>query len=287
VNSITIAIVEGNPHLRSLLGWHLQQVGYTVKQSANIAQARSIFEQRPPKLVILDTDLPDGNGLTFCTQLQQQYQPSILILSARTGEKEVVAGLKAGADDYLTKPFGMQEFLARVEALLRRSRASIAPLYLDYNDLKIDLVQRRVQVRENFIDLTPQEFSLLYVLAQAEGMTLSRSDLLRRAWPDAIDNPRTIDTHILSLRKKIEVNPRQPHLIQTVRNIGYRLNPEISNNSNIRETWTRKESIAEARYTTDRNLLGDRYNGSQKTASSETNRQVIHSGNGHHPSFTK
>jgi two-component system OmpR family response regulator len=98
---------------------------------------------------------------------------------------------------------------------------------LDYGDLKIDLVQRRVRFKEEFIDLTPQEFSLLYVLAQAEGLPLSRSELLRRAWPDAIDNPRTIDTHVLSLRKKIEIDPREPSLIQTVRNIGYRFNPAM------------------------------------------------------------
>jgi two-component system OmpR family response regulator len=85
---------------------------------------------------------------------------------------------------------------------------------------------------EEHIELTPQEFSLLYVLAQAGGVPLSRSDLLRRAWPDAIDNPRTIDTHVLSLRKKIEIDPRQPSLIQTVRNVGYRLNLELLNNAN-------------------------------------------------------
>jgi two-component system OmpR family response regulator len=137
----------------------------------------------------------------------------------------------------------MQEFMARVEALIRRVRVTAAPISLDYGDLKIDLVQRRVCFKGDFIDLTPQEFSLLYVLAQAEGVPLSRTDLLRRAWPDAIDNPRTIDTHVLSLRKKIETDPRQPSLIQTVRNIGYRFNPaviqgnqstsgEIANNKN-------------------------------------------------------
>lgn len=149
------------------------------------------------------------------------------MLSARNTENDIVTGLKAGADDYLTKPFGMQEFMARVEALIRRIRTTTAPISLDYGDLKIDLVQRRVRFKEEFIDLTPQEFSLLYVLAQAEGVPLSRAELLRRAWPDAIDNPRTIDTHVLSLRKKIETDPRQPSLIQTVRNIGYRFNPAI------------------------------------------------------------
>jgi two-component system OmpR family response regulator len=151
----------------------------------------------------------------------------ILVLSARNGEKDIVQGLKAGADDYLAKPFGMQEFMARVECLIRRIRTSVAPLLLDYGDLKIDLVQRRVQYQGDFIDLTPQEFSLLYVLTQAEGTALSRSELLRRAWPEAIDNPRTIDTHVLSLRKKIETDPRQPSLIQTVRNVGYRFNQEV------------------------------------------------------------
>ncbi|HHP7229548.1 MAG TPA: response regulator transcription factor [Xenococcaceae cyanobacterium] len=227
MSSILISIVEGNPHLRSLLGWHLQQAGYTVKQSATLQQGRNAFYQYQPILIILDSDLPDGDGLELCQWLHNQRTPLILMLSARNTERDIVTGLKAGADDYLTKPFGMQEFLARVAALLRRMRANCAPLYLDYHDLKIDLVQRRIQVKGEFIELTPQEFSLLYVLAQAEGTPLSRSELLRRAWPDAIDNPRTIDTHVLSLRKKIESNPRQPHLIQTVRNVGYRLNPNL------------------------------------------------------------
>lgn len=229
MSPIYISIVEGNPHLRSLLGWHLQQAGYLVKQCATLQQGKTAFFHYQPILVIVDSDLPDGDSLELCRWLNQQRQSLILMLSARNTEKDVVTGLKAGADDYLTKPFGMQEFLARVEALIRRMRVNSAPLYLDYNDLKIDLVQRRVQVQGNYIELTPQEFSLLYVLAQAEGTPLSRSELLRRAWPDAIDNPRTIDTHVLSLRKKIESNPRQPNLIQTVRNVGYRLNPDLIN----------------------------------------------------------
>ncbi|NJL36403.1 MAG: response regulator transcription factor [Leptolyngbyaceae cyanobacterium SM1_4_3] len=227
MGSVCIQIVEGNPHLRSLLGWHLQQVGYWVHQSADIHQAREVFHNRQPTLVILDSELPDGDGLEFCRWLQQQQQSLILMLSARNTEADIVNGLRAGADDYLTKPFGMQEFLARVEALTRRSRTTAAPVLLDYGDLKIDLIQRRVRFKDELIDLTPQEFSLLYVLAQAGGLPLSRSELLRKAWPDAIDNHRTVDTHVLSLRKKIEVDPRQPNLIQTVRNVGYRFNVEV------------------------------------------------------------
>ncbi len=221
-----ISIVEGNPHLRSLLGWHLQQAGYSVYQSADTAHAQETFYSHQPNLVILDVELADGKSLEYCQWLQKQQLALILMLSSRSTEADIVRGLKAGADDYLTKPFGMQEFLARTEALMRRGRLGTPPTHLDYGILKIDLVQRRVRLRGGLIELTPQEYSLLYVLAQAGGEPLSRSELLRRAWPDSIDNPRTIDTHVLSLRKKVEVDPRQPGLIQTVRNVGYRLNLE-------------------------------------------------------------
>lgn len=227
MKSIAIQVIQGNPHLRSLLSWHLQQVGYTVNQSASLKHFKTAVPLPELKLVVVDSDMPDGDGIEFCRWLRPQTQAAVLILSARTAESDIVSGLRAGADDYLTKPFGMQEFLARVDALTRRCRAVVAPAMLDYGLLTIDLIQRRVCLNETYIDLTPQEFSLLYVLAQADGAPLTRSELLRRAWPDAIDNHRTVDTHVLSLRKKIEAEPRQPHLIQTVRNVGYRFNTEI------------------------------------------------------------
>lgn len=226
MNYIYVAIVEGNPHLRSLLGWHLRESGYFVQLCANLQQARESFERQLPTLAIISSDLPDGEGLELCSWLYGQRHSIILLLSARNTEKDIVKGLKMGADDYLTKPFGMQELLARVESLLRRGRVVAVPLSLEYGDLKIDLVQRRVLYQGDYIDLTPQEFSLLYVLAQAEGVPLTRSELLRRAWPEAIDNPRTVDTHVLSLRKKIETDPREPNIIQTIRNVGYRFNLE-------------------------------------------------------------
>ncbi len=228
MSAITVQIIEGNPHLRSLLGWHLQQLGYGVFQSASILQSQALFEKRQPDLIILDADLGEGKGLEFCRWVRRQSQVMILVLSVHNLESDIVEGLKAGADDYLCKPFGMQEFLARANALTRRIRKPIPPAYLDYGDLRIDLVQRRVRLKEQLIDLTPQEFSLLYVLAQAGGQPLSRLELLQRAWPDEIDNPRTVDTHILSLRKKLELDPRQPHLIQTVRNVGYRFDPGVN-----------------------------------------------------------
>ena len=224
---IHVQVVESNLNLRSLLSWNLQQAGYRVQQCADMVAARDNFQLNQPKLVVLEAEFAGGQGLQLCRWLRNQGHPLILMLSARTSETDVVSGLRAGADDYLRKPFGIQEFLARVEALARRCRNTGTPLAIDYGDLHIDLVQRRVRYMGEFVDLTPQEFSLLYVLTQAEGEPLSRSDLLRRAWPDAIDNPRTVDTHVLSLRKKIEIDPRRPDLIQTVRNVGYRICIEL------------------------------------------------------------
>lgn len=227
--AVQILIIEGNQNLRALLGWHLQQIGHQVQQAANLKTAWTLLMQGQPVLVVIDPDLPDGNGLELCQWLYHQKQSLILVISAKDTTQDVVNTLQLGVDDYLRKPFGMQEFLARVGALLRRCRSHKIPLSLQYGDLLIDLVQRRVQYEGRYIELTPQEFSLLYVLVQSEGVPLSRSELLHRAWPDAIDNPRTIDTHVLSLRKKLAPEREQPSLIQTVRNVGYRFNLEMLN----------------------------------------------------------
>jgi two-component system OmpR family response regulator len=164
-----ILIIEENPHLRSLLGWHLEQAKHWVHQSANIEHGKKLIYSYSPSLVILEAELRDGNTLEFCQWLQEQQNCLILMLSSRKTEADIVAGLKSGADDYLTKPFGMQEFMARVQALLRRRGKIIPPISLDYGDLIIDLVHRRVRLKGNIIDLTPQEFSLMYVLALAGG----------------------------------------------------------------------------------------------------------------------
>jgi two-component system, OmpR family, response regulator len=218
---VRIQIIEGNHNLRSLLAWHLQQAGYQVQQSPTLAHAYQRCEAGLPVLAILDSDLPDGEGIEFCQWLYPQGNSLILMLSARIREIDVVTALQAGVDDYLKKPFGMPEFLARVAALLRRNRTKTAiPTDMSYGDLRIDLVRRCVYIRDKSIDLSPQEFSLLYVLAQADGQPVHRRELLKRAWDVDVDNPRTVDSHVLSLRKKLGL----PDPIETVRKIGYRLN---------------------------------------------------------------
>jgi two-component system, OmpR family, response regulator len=232
---VRIHIIEGNHNLRSLLAWHLQQAGYQVQQSSTLAQAHQSCRQELPTLAIVDSDLPDGEGIEFCQWLYPQGNSSILMLSARIREIDLVTALQAGVDDYLKKPFGMPEFLARVAALIRRNRTiSTIPTDMTYGDLRIDLVRRCIYLRdrslakllpqqkplETRIDLSPQEFSLLYVLAQANGRPVHRSELLKRAWDIDVDNPRTVDSHILSLRKKLG----HPDRIETIRKVGYRLN---------------------------------------------------------------
>jgi two-component system, OmpR family, response regulator len=247
---VQIHIIEGNHNLRSLLTWHLQQAGYQVKQSSTLAQAYPACTQDLPTLAILDSDLPDGEGIDFCRWLSARGNLPILMLSARIREIDLVTALEAGVDDYLKKPFGMPEFLARVAALLRRSRTlTTIPNELIYGNLRIDLVRRCIYLRnrgyiatgaaatsarespaqqpELRIDLSPQEFSLLYVLAQANGRPVHRHELLKRAWDINVDNSRTVDSHVLSLRKKLG----HPDPIETVRKIGYRLNYE--NNDEI------------------------------------------------------
>jgi two-component system, OmpR family, response regulator len=231
---INILIVEGNPNLGALLGWHLQQVGCQVCQTPNIQEGKIAFQQHQPTLTVLDLDLPNCDGMDFCRWLYKQKRTIIFLISVRSSETHIVNGLKAGGDDYLSKPFGIQEFLARVEVLTRRIRSSNPSTYLDYGHLKIDLVQRQVRLKGSMIDLTPQEFTLLYVLAKAEGTPISRSELLEQAWPNEVNNPRTVDTHVLSLRKKVELDPQQPNLIQTVRNVGYRFNFEAIGRSPAR-----------------------------------------------------
>jgi two-component system, OmpR family, response regulator len=226
---VRIHVLEGNQNLRMLLTWHLQQAGYQVRQSATLAQAYQSCDRELPTLAIVDSDVPDGEGIEFCQWLYPQGNTLILMLSARTREIDLVSALEAGVDDYLKKPFGMPEFLARVAALLRRNRTvAEIPTELIAGDLRIDLVRRCVYLKnsqesqswETKVDLSPQEFSLLYVLVQANGRPVHRSELLKRAWDVEIDNPRTIDTHVLSLRKKLG----HPAPIETVRKVGYRLN---------------------------------------------------------------
>jgi two-component system, OmpR family, response regulator len=212
----TIAVVVGNQNLRSVLVEQLRQQAHQVQHTASMEAACIHLLDFRPELVVIDYDLTNGTGLELCRWVQLNSNALILMISTRLTEADIAAGLEV-ADDYLKKPFGMREFLARVTALLRRS--TTLPSEITRGPLQIDLVRRRVYVDGESLDLTPQEFSLLYVLLQSAGEPIDRADLLSRAWDDNMGSSRTVDTHILSLRKKL----KQPDMIQTIRQRGYQI----------------------------------------------------------------
>ncbi len=170
--------------------------------------------------------LPDLDGLSVCRSLRREpdtAEVAILILTARTGEVDKIVGLETGADDYLTKPFSLGELLARVRAMLRRTRSTAPRDVLHAGDLTLDLITRRAVRHNQELTLTPKEFSLLAELMRHRGAVLSRDLLLDRVWGyDFFGDTRTVDVHVRWLREKIENDPAHPTRIQTVRGLGYR-----------------------------------------------------------------
>jgi two-component system, OmpR family, response regulator len=213
-----IAVVVGNQNLRSVLVAQLQQQGYRVQHTASMVAAKAHLLEFQPAVVVVDYDLSDGNGLELCEWIQIHTDALILMISTRLEESDIEASL-AVADDYLKKPFGMKEFLARIAAILRRSSSRRLPSEIVRGSLRIDMVRRRVYFDKESIDLTPQEFSLLYVLLQSPDEPIDRPELLRRAWDEHMGGSRTVDTHILALRKKL----KDPDIIQTIRQMGYQI----------------------------------------------------------------
>lgn len=213
-----IPLIIPNPQLRALLAWHLQAAGHH-PQGITTLEASLNLVAPLPSVIVLDLDWPQGwsAALEQC----QHLPPPLLLISAHTLEADIVAGLRAGADDYLTKPFGLQHFLARVETLGRRYTRITPQVFR--GALQVDLIQRQAEVAGRPLDLSPQEFSLLCVLLQAEGRALNRQQILERAWPSGSGTPRTIDTHVLSLRRKLtDAGPQAPS-IETVHRVGYQL----------------------------------------------------------------
>jgi two-component system alkaline phosphatase synthesis response regulator PhoP len=232
-NSLVL-VVEDDMDIASLLIQSLKQAGLEVLHSPNIAQAVQYSRQQAFALVTLDLSLPDGDGLDLCRQLKQTFpEQAILMVSARHSEIDRVVGLELGADDYISKPFSVMEFQARVRSLLRRvqlltiSRSSQPADMVRIGDLMIDKHRHRVTLKGNTVDLTATEFELLDFLAQQPERVFTRSQLLSSVWGYHHSGyEHTVNSHINRLRNKIETNPNQPKLIETVWGVGYRFNPE-------------------------------------------------------------
>lgn len=217
-------VVDDEERLVSLVKSYLTQEGYRVVTAANGREALSVAEREKPDLIILDVMMPEMDGYEFMRAHRASHDTPIILLTARVDDDEKIVGLELGADDYVTKPFRPRELTARVRAVLRRAgNTEPAAKVLRAADLSLDRDSRTVQVRNQYVDLTPSEFDLLAALMSAPRRVFSRLDLL-----DIIQGvryegyERTIDTHIKNLRSKIEASPRSPRYIETVYGVGYR-----------------------------------------------------------------
>ena len=225
-----VLVVEDEKNIRDLVCLHLGVEGYECVPVADGKEAMLLASERRFDLVILDLMLPGVDGVTI-TRAIRRHGPNrdapILMLTARREEADKVMGLDSGADDYLTKPFGVRELMARAAALMRRARAPMAsgdemrPISIQGVDL--EPARRGVRVRGETIDVTRQEFNLLYVLASSPGIVFTRDRLLSRVWQEqSFVTGRSVDTLVKRLRKKIEIDPADPQLILTVWGDGYK-----------------------------------------------------------------
>jgi len=227
-----ILVVEDEPTLQETLAYNLKRQGYQVETAGDGKKALEKAREIIPDLIVLDIMLPVLDGFEVCRILRQEMSVPILILTARDEEIDRVIGLEMGADDYLTKPFSMREFLARVKAQLRRVRlvreemdkeTSPVKEILRFKNLILDLSRREVIFDEKPLAMKPKEFDLLIFLARHRGQALSRELILERVWGwDFSGGSRTVDVHVRWLREKIEENPAEPSRIVTVRGSGYR-----------------------------------------------------------------
>lgn len=222
-----ILLVDDDPTLVEGLSYSLKREGYEVAVAADGLRALECVREEQPDLVILDIMLPQLDGFEVCRILRAAgAKVPILMLTAKTEEVDKVVGLELGADDYLTKPFGLRELVARIRALLRRAqmlKEAAQDEVLHYGDLEINVSSRTVRRGDSLLELSPKEFDLLAFLAKNRGQVFSRDALLERVWGhDWIGDPRTVDVHIRWLREKIESDPANPQRILTVRGVGYK-----------------------------------------------------------------
>ena len=221
-----VLVVEDEESLRFTLQHNLKREGYTVLTASRGDDGLRLAREEKPDLILLDLMLPGVDGIQVCRMLRRDSDVPIIMLTALGGEGDRVAGLDVGADDYVEKPFGMRELMARVRALLRRSRAPAADARdaatFTAPDLDVDLERREVRKAGRRIHLKPKEFDLLLFFLQHPRRVLSRERILDGVWGDDFSGgPRTVDVHVRWLRQKIEDNPADPVRLKTVRGSGY------------------------------------------------------------------
>jgi len=228
-----VLIVEDDPEILNLLEIHLKDLSCEVIKALDGKTGLDKAMSEKPDLVILDITLPEMDGIEVCRQIRTSSAVPIIMLTAKSEEIDRVLGLEMGADDYITKPFSVREFIARVKAVFRRTEMSSnksdvqnEPI-LRFEDLSIDIEMRKVIVREKKVELSPKEFELLVLMASHPGKSYSRSDLLKLIWGYDFDGyEHTVNSHINRLRAKIEADMNNPQYIITTWGVGYKFNEE-------------------------------------------------------------
>jgi two-component system, OmpR family, response regulator MtrA len=225
--AVRILTVEDDERIQAAMRMALEDEGYTVVEAASGEEALEVFGRRPADVVLIDLMLPGISGFEVCRVLRRSSDVPIVMVTARTDTHDVVAGLEAGADDYLTKPFVPKELAARIRALLRRARSGDStPATLTFGELQIRPEAGEVSLGGETLRLTKTEFRLLCELASSPGRVFSREQLLEKVWGyDYFGDGRLVDVHVRRLRTKIETNAAHPRYVVTARGLGYKLQP--------------------------------------------------------------
>lgn len=220
----TILVVDDDLQLRRFLRTTLAGHGHSVVEAGSVAEALDAIGRVQPAVILLDLGLPDGDGLSVLRKLPAENHPPVIVLSARGQEGDKVTALDAGAEDYLTKPFGASELLARIRVVLRRVGGAPTPDVIEVGPIKIDQPRHTVTIGGQEVHLTPIEFRLLLELARQPGRVLTHRQLLREIWgPNAVEEIHYLRVHMGALRRKIEADPARPQWLLTEAGVGYRL----------------------------------------------------------------
>jgi two-component system, OmpR family, KDP operon response regulator KdpE len=223
MKSATILVVDDEPQIRRVMRTTLASHGYSIKEAKTGEEALESFRDEKPDLILLDANMPGMGGIEACREIRANSDVPIIMLTVRNAEKDKVSALDAGADDYVVKPFGIEELLARIRAALRRATNAENPPAIISTELQIDFESRKVIVQGKNIRLTPKEFSLLRQLVASAGKPLAHRHLLQSVWgPDYGEETEYLRVFVNQLRKKIEPDPRHPRFIRTEPWIGYR-----------------------------------------------------------------